>query len=491
MIVPYRHGVYISEVPTPIVPTRRVDSSLPVFVGTAPLWKTASHRTDGDNVPILALNFAEAEAWLGYDTDWAKYTLCEAMDAFFQAYGMSPAVFINAFDPYGNANHRNAQVTYTQALVGGALVMTNTDILEEVLIDNVVVKNQAASTTYVKDTDYTIAYDSDYHVVITRIAGGGITTDTTTLTLLYETAKPSGVTAANVVTALNAVDQVYPMFTMVPGQIVAPLWSIDTSVASAMLARALDINDSFRCIALVDIDTDATNGADVYTEVNSEKSANSWSDPHLVCCWPKVTTGSGSSLKTYHLSTHMAAVIAQTDYANGSVPYVSPSNHALQITGAVTKAGAAVFLGRDQANVLNSQGVVTALNWEGGWQLWGNRTSDYPSSTDPKDTFIPCRRMMDWVGNVCVSTFFRMVDAPITRRTISTIQESLNDWLSGLIGQGALLAGECQLLESDNPTTSLLDGQVTFRVTLGLPGPAEVIEFKLAMDPDALSVLWQ
>ena len=40
-------------------------------------------------------------------------------------------------------------------------------------------------------------------------------------------------------------------------------------------------------------------------------------------------------------------------------------------------------------------GIVTALNWEGGWRVWGNRTSDYPSSTDPKDTFIPNRRMME------------------------------------------------------------------------------------------------
>lgn len=489
--MPYQHGVYIREEATPIIPPRRIDASVPVFVGTAPLWKTNDHRTDGANVAILAQNYAGAEAWLGYSPDWASYSLCEAMYAYFQLYGMGPAIIINAFDPYGDANHRNTQATVDQALVGGSLTLTSGgSLVDDVLIDLVIVKNQAASTTYVKDTDYTIAYDENYNVVVTRIVGGAISSDTATLKLLYNTAKPAGVTAANVVTALTQIDQVYPRHTVIPGMIVAPLWSKDTTVAAAMLARALDINDSFRCICLVDIDTAAVGGADVYTEANTEKSSNSWSDPHMICCWPLVQTHSGDDVKTYHLSTHLAAVIARTDYEFGGTPYASPSNHDLIISGACVEAGTAVFLGRDEANTLNGQGIVTALNWEGSWRVWGNRTSDYPSNTDPKDTFIPNRRMMDYIGNLIVSSFFAKVDYPLSRRTVATIQDSLNDWLNGLIGQGIILSGSCQLLESDNPVTSLIDGQVTFRVSVGLQGPAEAITFVLAMDPDAMAALW-
>lgn len=486
----YKHGVYIEEVATPIVPPSRVDSSLPIFIGTAPSHLTDSHRSDGAGVPILANDYAEALGWLGYSDDWGNYSLCEAMYAYFQIYGMCPAIFINVFNPYGNANHRNVAVTATQALVAGSLIVKNgANPVADILIDTMVVKNQAGSTTFVLGTDYSVDFDDSYHVVITRIAGGGITNATDTLTIVYSTAKPSGVTTADIVTALSVVDQVYPMHLLIPGQLVAPKWSIDQTVAAAMLAKSLNINDSFRCSCLVDIDTSGA-GADDYTKVQTKKAASSLSDPHMTCCWPLVTTGSGSSLKTYHLSTHLAAVTAQTDYENDGIPFASPSNHALRITGAVVASGASVYLGRDQANILNSQGVVTALNWQSGWKVWGNRTSGYPASTDPKDTFIPNRRMMDYVGNEAVTTFFQKVDFPISRRLVATIEDSFNDWLNGLIGRGALLSGKCTFLASDNPTTSLIDGQVTFRVTLGLQGPAEQITFILAMDPSAQSALW-
>ena len=57
-----------------------------------------------------------------------------------------------------------------------------------------------------------------------------------------------------------------------------------------------------------------------------------------------------------------------------------------------------VFMGPDQAAYLNGEGVITALNFIGGWKSWGNRTAAYPASTDPKDTFMPTRRMFNWVG---------------------------------------------------------------------------------------------
>lgn len=487
----YQHGVYIEEVATPIVPARRVNASLPVFVGVAPTWMTTDHREDAVNTPILAYDRAEAETWLGYAEDWGDYSLSEALYVFFQVYGMAPVIFINAFDPYGNADHRNIQDSVVQALAAGSLTVTDTDPVQEILIDLVEVWDEAGAVQYELDTDFSLAYDADFQVVVTRLSDGAIPAEDTTLLVKFNTAKPGGVTAADIVTALDAVEQVYPTHVMIPGQIAAPGWSLNTTVAAAMLARAIDINDSFRCLALVDIDTDASTGADVYTEANTEKTANSWSDPHMIACWPLVQIGSGDDAKMCYLSTHLAAVIARTDYDFNGIPYASPSNHALQITGAVTAAGAAVLLGRDQANTLNGQGIVTALNWEGGWRAWGNRTSDYPSSTDPKDTFIPGRRMMDYVGNILVATFFQKVDFPITRRNVDIIIDSVNDWLNGLVGRGAILSGECVLLESDNPTSALIDGIVRFRVNLGLAMPAEVITFILAMDPDAVSALWE
>ncbi|MBQ7479583.1 MAG: hypothetical protein IJT01_11955, partial [Selenomonadaceae bacterium] len=48
--------------------------------------------------------------------------------------------------------------------------------------------------------------------------------------------------------------------------------------------------------------------------------------------------------------------------------------------------------GLEQANLLNSQGIMTALNFIGGWKSWGDYTGAYPGTTDVKDTFICARR---------------------------------------------------------------------------------------------------
>ena len=40
-----------------------------------------------------------------------------------------------------------------------------------------------------------------------------------------------------------------------------------------------------------------------------------------------------------------------------------------------------------QANMLNGQGIVTAIN-DNGWKAWGNNTAAYPGTTDTKERWI-------------------------------------------------------------------------------------------------------
>lgn len=481
------HGMRILEAATPVVPAKRISSALPVVIGTAPSWKTDDHRTDAHGVPVIAYDFAEAESFLGYSSTWSDYTLCEFMKAFHQLYGLAPCVYVNAFDPYGNASHRNAQANVDQALAAGVLTVTSGgNAVNDILIDNVVVKSQDGATTYDLTEDYTIAYDDDWHVVITRVADGDIPAVDTTLKILYETAKPSGVTAAEIVTAIAQVEEVYPRLQIVPGQIVAPKWSLTASVAAAMLAQAKDIDDSFKCTALVDIST-AADKADLYSEVAGVKSAAGYTDAHMLCCWPLYTYDA----ETYYASTHQACVTARTDYENNGIPYVSPSNKSMVIDGCKVAAGTAVYLSRAQANSLNEVGVVTALHWEGTWRSWGNWTAAFVSGTDPKDVQVPVRRMFDFLGNTIVASFFSMVDKPLNRRTVEWFENSVNDWLAGLKATGAILLGEVTLLESDNPVTNLEAGSVMFRLNVTPVSAASDIAITLAIDPTAYTVLWE
>ncbi|MDR2946719.1 MAG: phage tail sheath family protein, partial [Candidatus Adiutrix sp.] len=196
-------------------------------------------------------------------------------------------------------------------------------------------------------------------------------------------------------TGLELIHQVFPRFRQVPGCILAPKFSADPAVAVTMGAKTENINGLFQCIALADVSIDEV---PLYTEVPGYKNANNLTNKNLFLCWPKVALGE----RVYHLSSHLAGVMSTVDDDAGGTPQVSPSNKQAQITRAVGKDGKELWLGLDQNNFLNGEGVVTVSNFDGGWKFWGNRTACYPSVTDPKDAFIPIRRFFNWYQNTFI-----------------------------------------------------------------------------------------
>lgn len=80
------------------------------------------------------------------------------------------------------------------------------------------------------------------------------------------------------------------------------------------------------------------------------------------------------------------------DTAQGQVPSESPSNKNYKMDGFVIKVGTEyekINLDLTQANYLNENGIVTALNFINGWTAWGNYNTCYPSRTDIKDSYLP------------------------------------------------------------------------------------------------------
>ena len=180
----------------------------------------------------------------------------------------------------------------------------------------------------------------------------------------------------------------------------------------------------------------------------------------------------------------------QVDANNGDIPYESPSNKLLQMNACVNDAGEEIDLGFNQANYLNGQGIVTALNFANGWVAWGNRTGCYPSNTDVKDNFISMRRMFDWVGNKFILTFWTKVDDPANMRLIRTVINSFNYFMNGLMSQGAIIGGRIEFLSPENPLTDLMNGVLRFHIYIAPPPPAEQIWAILELWPDYFTALF-
>jgi phage tail sheath protein FI len=394
-----------------------------------------------------------------------------------------------------------------KAVTDGALTLelfTGVLDAEGVLIDTVKVSNADDSVVYEAGTHYTLAFNADGHVVVNakKNVGGGIEANDT-LKLSYTVLDPDAVDIYDVIGGYNAltgkneglelVDEIYPRFRLIPGQLLAPGFSSDPAVAAVMETKAGNINGHFRCIALNDIPTvveDEDNPGQFmqhrYTDVPAWKNENNLVSTRQINGYPKVRLGE----QIFHFSTQLAGLICQTDAGNGGIPYNSPSNKNMKINGLCYADGEEVVLGNMQANYLNGNGIITGLNFTNGWTAWGNRTGAYPGNTDVKDAFIPVRRMFDWIGNTIVLTYWNKIDFPLTRRVINTVIDSINIWLNGLKARQFILGGRVEFLESDNPNTDLIDGIAKFRVSIAPPPPYKEGHFILQYDPEYLRTLF-
>jgi len=191
------------------------------------------------------------------------------------------------------------------------------------------------------------------------------------------------------------------------------------------------------------------------------------------------------------MSTHILGIIGVMDAANEDVPYESPSNLSMQATGLCRKDGTEIALTLEQANLLNSQGVMTGLNFNGGWKSWGNYTGAYPSTTDVKDTFICVRRMFDWQYQTFILTYWQKVDRPLMPRLIKTIIDSEAIRLNGLVARGFLLGADIKFLESENPLTDLMQGILRVHTYITPPVSAQEIDDILEYDVSHFKTLFE
>ena len=223
-----------------------------------------------------------------------------------------------------------------------------------------------------------------------------------------------------------------------------------------------------------------------YSDAVAWKNNNSYTGVDQVVCWPMAKLGE----KIFHISSMVLGAIAQTDSANRDVPYESPSNKELPITGLCLSDGTEVRLALNEAEYLNGQGIVTAINFIGGWRTFGNRTGCYPGNTDPKDAFISSRRMVNWHGQTFILTYWQKLDKPTNKRLVQNVVDSENIRLNGLTASGALLGGRVEFLEEENPITDLIDGKIKFHTYLGLTVPTRDIEDIVEFDTSYFNTLF-
>jgi hypothetical protein len=468
----FYHGVSTKQTETSVSTPVTANSGVAFIVGAAPV-----HTVGGKvNEPVMCQNYGEAVSALGYSDDWTKYPLCEAVYSQFKLYNISPVVFVNVLDP---AKHKTTVAAEEYPIADKKVLLPL-----EALKDTVTVTGE-----YTEGTDYELFYEGE-NLILEVLDGGAIPEATETLTVAYDTVDPSKITKADIIggfdtetkksSGFELIDSVFPKFGVVADLLLAPGWSHDPEVAAVMSAKAAAINGVFEGKALIDVDTTTVKH---YSDVPAWKKTNSINSKTQLLFFPLVKLGD----RVFHLSVQAAGRIGQTDADNGGTPAESPSNKTLQIGSSVLADGTEVLLDIQSANFLNSNGVVTTLNFVGGYVLWGNQTACYPSDTDVKNYFIPVSRMFGWVANTLILTYWSKVDKKMSRRLIDSIVDSVNIWLNGLVAEEQLLGGRVEFKDEENTTAALMAGKAVFHICMTPPSPAQELDFVLEYDAEYVS----
>ena len=199
----------------------------------------------------------------------------------------------------------------------------------------------------------------------------------------------------------------------------------------------------------------------------------------------------GLAGKKYIQSIQYAALSLSVDNENGGVPSQTPSNFSYKCDSLYWKNSSGnleeIILDKEQqANLLNKNGVVTAINFK-GWRCWGSETALNPMATDPKDKFIYTRRMFKYIGNELVTSYFDKVDKKFSKKLAETVTKSMNIRLNAIVARNDLLSASAALSAEDNDAINVINGDITWVIKLGVIPGMKSATFKKKYDVDALT----
>lgn len=472
--MPYRHRIDTAELEEELIVPQESTAAIQVVVGTAPVNMAEDPKV---NEPVLANSFSEAKKHFGYSDDFANYTICEVMDAAFRKFAVGPVVFINVLDP---SVHKTAVTETTVSVVDRQAKIEAAGMLA----DGLIIKD--GSTPLAKDTDYTLAFDKEGHLIVTMI---GVTPPASVKVEGYKI-NPAAVTKAQIIggynsatgveTGIEVIRKIFPRFGIVPGILTVPKWSADPEVAAVMAAKIHSLNGVFNMFAVVDVDSSVYK---VYSGLAAARTALAIQDGDMLPLWPKIKIGT----KVYDYSAVWPSMAAVCDAEHGDIPYKSPSNEPLNASGAQTEDGTVIDLDIVQAEYVNSLGIATAINLN-GWKSWGNETAAYPEDESLKNRYVSARRMCLWYRNHFILAYVSKVDDPCNPRLVEAVVDSENGFLSGLGAMGAIPPG-CKIIynESKNKAENVINGELVFQTDFSAWPPAKYILNEIRFDPSLVS----
>lgn len=451
----YLHGIETLEVERGPRAIRVVKSAVIALIGTAPMGPV--------NTLTLSLNETDGAQ---FGPDLPGFGIPEALDGIYD-FGAGTVLVINVLDP---ATHRTSVDAEPKSFGDNDVLQ-----LAHGALQSLVLKTEADDSTYTLGTDYTV----DLMTGRVKRLTTGIIPLKGAVKASYVYADPSKVTPADIIgtvnaaglrTGLKAFQDSYNQLGFFPKIFIAPGFSTLNSVSVEMIASA----EQLSAVAYID----APIGSTVQQVVAGRGPAGTLnfntSSDRVRLCYPhvKVYDAATNGERLQPLSIRAAGLRAKVDYDKGYW-WSSSNQELLGVIGLERPLTARIDDPNSEVNLLNENGITTVFNSFGtGLRLWGNRTAAWPTVTHMRN-FENVRRTKDIVDESIRYSSLQFTDQPVTTSLIDSIVESVNQLLRKLIGDQALIGGECWYDPARNPQTQLELGHVLFNYKLTVPLPFE------------------
>jgi len=297
--------------------------------------------------------------------------------------------------------------------------------------------------------------------------------------------KPSDVKAEDIINALRVFRKAKQEIGFFPKILDIPGYSHDLAVAKEMTALA----DKIRALPLINV-------PEGYSIEKAIEFKSNFASTRAMVLYPKVYTMDEVAGKPTldWLSSVVAGLIVETDLTKGFQN--SPSNKILK--GVLGLEFIFEYIPNDpqcEVQYLNSMGITTVKKDMGGFRLFGNYTSAYPSQTYPADVFINWVRTADILDETIMDNLVQtldenIIDNPYDPTTSITfrIRESIDDLLDEWKREGKIVSGEAEVPLDLNTAQTLAQGQVAYKINnFAVSTPLQGITITRVNNSDALA----
>ena len=454
----FRHGLRTNEIDSG--EKTYLSAKAPIVVlGAAPI-------NMGDltcvNQPVLIQNIAEATKYFGGVNKIEGFNISEVLYSAFQLFGVAPVLCINVLDP---KKHSEVEVLTEIVVKNGVAKIEKTGILTgELQLKKGGTEEEIEAATYETSFDsngYLEIYLED--LTISSIDGSA------------KRLKPELVTSQDIIgkvdiktlkkEGLELVDDIFTKFSVIPGVGIAPGYTHDNELRTIMNTKFQAVNGGkWKSIIVADIPENVE-----YGEAIKWKKDNNAIDPEQILGYGMGVLGNN----ILHLSTLVACELLRGDAENGGVPCDSPSNKSAKVSKIVYKDKNGIYqdlnLDEKQAELLNENGIITAIQTPGGFVLWGNRTSAFQpgGTTEKKDIWIHAKRLIQFICNTIAMNNQNEVDAKMTPMRAGAIRDSINQWLASLKAEEKISGARVEFRAIDNPGENIAGGKFVWYIVHG------------------------